>query len=246
MAHQNLQLRFEPLQVPMAVVLRSRPCVWEILKSNKLIRFGTTIRRILEESGVHRLARDRFFARWDSPADIYLDPWHVRDDFFGLQTEDDFVRFLGQVGIFSPVHQADYEGAWELKDFRGWQQVFREFLRRSPANWSEYLDKLKKEKPGFNARLICFVLKDAHSFTLQFRWEQGLQSVVLETRDVVTAIFATIHVDRLRGAKFGFCARRDCRKPFEITSKHQRQYCQQYCAHLESLRRMRERQKDSR
>lgn len=56
-----------------------------------------------------------------------------------------------------------------------------------------------------------------------------------------TAISATVTIDLLRKAKFKICSRPDCRQTFEITSRHKRNYCCQYCAHLQSMRRMRSR-----
>lgn len=52
-------------------------------------------------------------------------------------------------------------------------------------------------------------------------------------------LWITVTVDYLRGTKFRTCARPDCALPFEIQSKHRRNYCTQYCAHLESVRRNR-------
>lgn len=52
-------------------------------------------------------------------------------------------------------------------------------------------------------------------------------------------LWITITADYLHGTKFRICARRDCGLPFEIQSKHKRNYCTQYCAHLESVRRNR-------
>ena len=66
---------------------------------------------------------------------------------------------------------------------------------------------------------------------------------VIETEDVVSSILATLIIDHLRGAKVKVCARRDCSNFFEITSRHEKKYCQQYCAHIESQRRTRKKQK---
>jgi len=53
------------------------------------------------------------------------------------------------------------------------------------------------------------------------------------------AIRMTVTIDLLRRLTFKTCARRDCGLPFPVTSKHRREYCSQYCAHLESVRRSR-------
>src|SRR5262249_12894660 len=58
-------------------------------------------------------------------------------------------------------------------------------------------------------------------------------------------IRTSITIDRVRGTKFRNCARKDCGTPFAIESRHIRNYCCQYCAHLESVRRNRLRNSES-
>ena len=53
------------------------------------------------------------------------------------------------------------------------------------------------------------------------------------------AILDTIVIDHLRKVQFRLCSRPDCRTPFAIATRHQREYCCQYCAHIESVRRQR-------
>jgi hypothetical protein len=61
----------------------------------------------------------------------------------------------------------------------------------------------------------------------------------LRTRSCETAIDITVLVDVLRDVKFKQCARPDCAFVFALESNHRREYCDQYCAHLQSLRRKR-------
>jgi hypothetical protein len=58
-------------------------------------------------------------------------------------------------------------------------------------------------------------------------------------RGTYRSILATIQFKLAQGAKFKICARKDCRLPFEITSRHPRRFCTQYCAHITSLRQRR-------
>jgi hypothetical protein len=62
---------------------------------------------------------------------------------------------------------------------------------------------------------------------------------VLKARNCQSAILNTIVIDLLRKVKFHLCARPDCQAPFAIASRHRRDYCSQYCAHLQSVRRQR-------
>ncbi len=173
---------------------------------------------------------------------LYLDAWNVREEFLSLKSEADFLGFLNRVGRFSAGIAPD-SGLWELKDFKGWQQVFREFLKCSPGMWPNYFVKLTAAAPGFNVRLIDMEVKLSVESRLRMQLSWRRRSAVIWVAEAVSAILATIYIDHLRRLRFRFCARRDCRRPFEIRSRHKRKYCQQYCAHLESLRRMRNRKK---
>jgi hypothetical protein len=57
--------------------------------------------------------------------------------------------------------------------------------------------------------------------------------------DTFPSILATVQFKLAQGALFRTCARRDCRLPFEVTSRHARRFCTQYCAHITSLRQRR-------
>jgi hypothetical protein len=61
----------------------------------------------------------------------------------------------------------------------------------------------------------------------------------LRADGILSALTSTVTLDLLRRTRFKLCARKDCRQPFAIESKHPRKYCKQYCAHLESLRKQR-------
>lgn len=54
-----------------------------------------------------------------------------------------------------------------------------------------------------------------------------------------SSVLATIQFKLVQGAKFRTCARKDCGLPFELTSRHARRFCTQYCAHITALRRRR-------
>jgi hypothetical protein len=56
---------------------------------------------------------------------------------------------------------------------------------------------------------------------------------------VYPSMIATIQFKLLQGSVFRTCARKDCRLPFEVTSRHTRRFCTQYCAHITSVRQRR-------
>jgi hypothetical protein len=67
---------------------------------------------------------------------------------------------------------------------------------------------------------------------------------VLRSTSCRRTILDTIAIDHLRKVPFRLCARPDCRTPFAVESRHQREYCCQYCAHLESVRKQRAAKKE--
>jgi hypothetical protein len=70
------------------------------------------------------------------------------------------------------------------------------------------------------------------------RSRSGSRAHVLVT-GTYRSILATVQFKLAQGAKFRICSRKDCRLPFEITSRHTRRFCTQYCAHITSLRQRR-------
>jgi hypothetical protein len=169
---------------------------------------------------------------------LTLDPWEIRKQFLGLGTEKEFLHFLKRAGWFLLLHQT---GAWTYSEMQRWKDVFRFLLKQPPGKWPAYADGLKAIAPK-----IASALETVPSFTVDFLWGGKESSILFIGHDVVTAILISIYLDHLRGARFRFCARPDCRMPFEIETRHARRYCREYCAHLESLRRMRRRQKRER
>lgn len=73
----------------------------------------------------------------------------------------------------------------------------------------------------------------------------GSQAHVLVS-DTFPSILATVQFKLAQGARFRTCARKDCRLPFEVTSRHARRFCSQYCAHITSLRQRRRSERKAR
>jgi hypothetical protein len=249
MAHQIKPKVEIIVGIPVTVEYLAMPCKWEIKPHPDAWE---------SQAGV-RVHPERFFESdrfppWEVLARcVPFEAWKVRDEFLSLRTDQEFLDFLNRVGRFMPSMGTGWvvTGQWDTDDLKVWQEIFREFLKRSPATWDRAVEDVFK--PG-TVRLVRRILKTSNRFTLLFHW-RGVQQVewrsaqhiaALEARDVVTAILATIYIDHLHGTKFGFCNRHDCRRAYKIESKHIRKYCSQYCAHLESLRRMRERQRRKR
>jgi hypothetical protein len=160
---------------------------------------------------------------------------------------------MPQGGIFGPA------------DVLEWNGILRLLLETPPSKWGFATtadDPFDVETdvpaaPGFSITfgglldrlpyLKASAIARRRQFQVRFRWEKRKEgkynklitthAAVIKTYDVLGALLATVYVDHLRDARFGFCARKDCRKLFERTSKHKRKYCDYDCAHLEAVRR---------
>jgi hypothetical protein len=169
----------------------------------------------------------------------------VLDDFMSLKTESDFINFLNQVGRFSSLDQVEKGQGWRLRELIACQTFFAELAKHPPESWNERA-KRSVLNDSYAGRAILNAIVMSTRYTIEFRWTgspawNGAQHIALiETKDVLATIVATIQIDHLRGAKFGICARADCPRFFEITSRHIRKYCSYDCAHLETVRRSRQ------
>jgi len=80
-------------------------------------------------------------------------------------------------------------------------------------------------------------------YSIRFtRTRTGSQAEVI-VPGVFPSMLATVQFKLAQGATFKACARKDCRLPFEVSSRHKRRFCTQYCAHITSLRKRRKLQR---
>jgi hypothetical protein len=76
---------------------------------------------------------------------------------------------------------------------------------------------------------------------IKLEWREGKPVGTMILRTVIDAVVASIQIDKLLGAEFRYCARPDCKKPFQIESRHQRIYCSTDCAHYMAVKNSRAR-----
>jgi hypothetical protein len=132
-----------------------------------------------------------------------------------------------------------------LKDGCGAPPARTVLAKHPPESWKERA-KRSVLNDSYAGLAILNAIAMSTRYTIEFRWTgspawNGAQHVALiETKDILATIVATIQIDHLRGAKFGICARADCPRFFEIKSRHIRKYCSYDCAHLETVRRSRQ------
>jgi len=142
------------------------------------------------------------------------DAWELRDDFLSLKANSEAaLAFLNKWGRW--ILHRNYV---DMPEIIALQQAVRQALTYPAEIW---FCSLYASPPLVNSR----------------SWE--FPHFVILTDACKAAISMTTTMDLLRQFKFKTCARPDCCKPFPITSKHKREYCSEYCAHLESVRRSR-------
>ena len=193
-----------------------------------------------EVSGEWRLEEETL--HWKEQAEV-SGPWprgenalDLRQQFLSIERDDAraLLDFLNRTGSW------DGRTKYGLYEFWGDQNTIRRLLTRNPP-------------PGHWFEVENFFENFLHELTLNHVVWQGKRLVasysLTETRE---ALLLSAWLDFARGAKFRYCARPDCPKhrkntvPYELTSRHRRRYCSQYCAHLESKRRVRAKAKKKR
>jgi hypothetical protein len=142
------------------------------------------------------------------------DAWQLRDDFLNLKPNGETVlAFLGKWGRWK-----SHRNYVDLAEIIAFQQAVRQALTSPAEIWFR---SLYASPPVVNSRSSKFPY------------------FVILTDACTAAMSIATTMDLLRHLKFKICARSDCANTFQVTSSHRRDYCTQYCAHLESMRRSR-------
>jgi hypothetical protein len=160
-----------------------------------------------------------------------VDGWLLRDQFLKIKNPDDAFRFFalnGLVFLLSSPKRRERPFIALFSDVRRCQEMvadalaspLAEHLRRGfPQDW----------RCGLGALPINLRVADERS-TAEMIFEDGL-----------TAIMATVQIDRAWGTKFQRCVR--CGSVYERKSKHQQKYCPPSCAHAAAEQMRRDRAK---
>jgi hypothetical protein len=159
--------------------------------------------------------------------------WDVRDTFLSIRRTDKLLAFLNQTGRFT--HYANRE-TWNLGEVVLWQKIIRSISRVKPEGWVGLM-----EEEFRHVDQSSLVSKFETNFPVSFSKMNKFYVGRITIRTTLQAMIASVYIDWMAGIKMGFCARLDCRKPYEITSSHKRTYCTPECAHHEVVRRSRNR-----
>ena len=162
------------------------------------------------------------------------DPWLMRREFMQLPEANDAVLSF-----------ANRWGAWNVGALSVHTYPFRlnEFIKLESRPWIECLSPFLvwQERQRLKAAMLAppeeWLSRNASlGFTAS---RQRFPYLGVKATTCLRAIEITITLDHLRNVRSRICARPDCDNIFTVESNHGKVYCDQYCAHLVSVRRNR-------
>lgn len=152
-----------------------------------------------------------------------FDAWDLRREFLEWPTNV-WQSFFVMAGAFGTERITE-------KAFVEWQQLLKKALLLPAHSWRTLAVEFDKKK----------VERLRGGLSIQFDWDKDFPSAEFDAKSPLDAMIASIQLDKLRGAEFRICARRDCAAlPFE-TGTRQKIYCSSDCAHLVAVRNKRQR-----
>jgi hypothetical protein len=198
------------------------------------------------------ISSDRGTNKWPE-----ADPWIMREEFLRLkQKTKDLVAFLNKWGVWGttpsisgcreelhtpPRGRTRLGGPLSTIDPDKVPNICALGLGVRSANTyvlpSDMWEYQRRSREGLKSPACRWLVEAQKLFAATPRPEYPHLFLVSGTCQ--EAIRTTITLDLLRKVKFRICARPDCGSPFEIKNRHRREYCCQYCAHIESVRRQR-------
>jgi hypothetical protein len=173
-----------------------------------------------------------------------FDPYEKRNEFFRLKVGDlhGLLRFLNTVGLFESAGDAE----------RPWKPISSVIVRVDENNQFSvnYVNRIHAEHIWQLRRMVQFCMEkqieiaDETDFQVRLVRVKEQPRMVLTTTTFMDAVFLASAIDRTTEARVQKCAREDCAIMFTTSSGHEKKYCERYCAHIESVRRDRERKKN--
>jgi hypothetical protein len=195
-----------------------------------------------------------------------IDPFVLRDRFLAVRTPDEALEVLDHGGYFRRLYETDGKPSRRSKeltwtDLKGWQELLRFLSTNAPipdypldrSEWNGAYQEMLQE--GLPLPLVdvakhlkdyeaCWAFGRPDNLTIRSSAESPADarptlSAAITIHSCLEAMLAAIYVDRLVGVKLELCSLGDCQNLYEVTSRHQRRYCSQACAHKASVRRKR-------
>jgi hypothetical protein len=158
-----------------------------------------------------------------------LDPWRLRERFLRLKRSDaDLLRFLNDTGRWDKSL-----GPHRVQNIWSWQEAISDLLLHPSRDWQETISEHLNPHVGFMG-LAAYL-------DLAFEFSAGSVWLDLMPCGCVGALLGTVLIDRSEGVRFKVCRRPDCHVLYRIETQHKRKYCSYDCAHLQSVRNSRKR-----
>ena len=167
-----------------------------------------------------------------------MDAWKMRDEFLRLdESNDALLNFLNRWGSW------DQSGSLYAVEPTG--TALRPIGTPVPIAILPCLvwERRQELREGMLSKPDLWLSNNAMLGAMQSRATYPYLTITDST--CAKAIETTITLDHLRKTIWRKCARPDCETVFVVESAHGKVYCEQYCGHLESLRRNRAKAKDA-
>lgn len=191
-----------------------------------------------------------------------IDAYKLRETFLDVRTPGEAFDFLNFTGHFQHLREREEEQVHETltwSDFQRWQEIVRILLRDGPLKLEEISSPGRRGVQFAVPEHLRTVVTFPKLSTRESGWLTGYPDRIMIQADgespvssgrqklraeigadsTLEAILATAYIDGLRGINYQLCALSDCSTVYEVGSKHERQYCSNYCAHKASVRRRR-------
>ena len=141
-------------------------------------------------------------------------------------TPEAAVSFLNGLGSWTHYDDVYYEG------FLKWKALVPELMRVAPRCWYDLAETHDPDLVEYATWIDC-------SFRFEW-WRESSAIISVRPDSVLDAILVSVAIDHARGARFKWCAARDCALPFLVERKGQK-YCSRECCHRSVVRKSRAR-----
>jgi hypothetical protein len=164
----------------------------------------------------------------------------ILDFFLDVRGVDDALSFFHRTGYFYAL-----SGEWSqdgipcvphvMATFSGvlrCQEMIKELVSAPLEKWEAIGRKYPVMFAPFRMAPQMFLHRDV---------ESGAALAIVRCNTGLSAIAATIQVDKLAGLENRFCERTDCARLYKVESLHPRKFCSHECAHIQAVRNSRAR-----
>jgi hypothetical protein len=162
-------------------------------------------------------------------------PWVMREKMLNAKTDAEIIAFLNHVGGCAPSGESNFGACIrDIGHFHFAQNLITTMMLEPVGRWARLFTDSEDDA------LFYTVWNALSPINTSVELVDNQLAIAVNAATFLDVVFATIYIDKLRGVIYRRCKRRDCPRIFEVQSRHGQRYCQQYCAHLASMRRNRE------